>query len=386
MDTVVLVSSCAAHFKCYSSFHLVPIDQTTIKTLYIFVEIGIDSSHLVEAIRLNFPNDRQAFRGQLLEYEDGDARTPAGQKIGETRHLQIEGPSSEGEVEPSAPTELTMIALVSTIQFVAALQRLKEDLTSPYSDAEILPDVLLDGAQSEASAGDVSESSSGHRLWTGSYEATIPRSKPLSPGEILGCTAPIISDADALIYLGDGRFHLNPSVPAFRYDPYSKNITRELYNHEEMRTVRDDAVQKARKSIATSSTSDPRGAVAVTDDNPGSFKQMQAITHQLSTSKTTIPYIPILLSELSPAKLALFNPHISTFIQTSCPRLSIDWGYAFDKPLLSPYETAVAVGRAKEWMTGEKDGRERIRCGRYPMDFYEAGSPWAVVGMGSAYL
>jgi 2-(3-amino-3-carboxypropyl)histidine synthase len=199
MDTVVLVSSCATCFKRYSSFHPVPIDQTTIKTLYIFVEIGIDSSHLLETIRLNFPNDRQAFRGQLLEYEDGDARTPAGQKIGKTRHLQIEGPSSEGEVEPSAPTELTRLALVSTIQFVAALQRLKENLTAPYSDTRTPPNVLLDGAQSEASAGDVSMSSSGHRLWTGSYEATIPRSKPLSPGEILGCTAPVLGDVDALM-------------------------------------------------------------------------------------------------------------------------------------------------------------------------------------------
>jgi 2-(3-amino-3-carboxypropyl)histidine synthase len=190
----------------------------------------------------------------------------------------------------------------------------------------------------------------------------------------------------------------NPSVPAFRYDPYSKKITRELYNHEEMRTVRDDAVQKARKSIATFSTSDTQGTVALTNESPiwgiilgtlgrqGSFKQMQTITHQLSTSKTTIPYIPILLSEISPAKLALFNPHISTFIQMSCPRLSIDWGYAFDKPLLSPYKTAVAVGRVKGWMTEEKEGRERTRGGRYPMDFYEAGSPWAVARVNSAYL
>jgi 2-(3-amino-3-carboxypropyl)histidine synthase len=108
---------------------------------------------------------------------------------------------------------------------------------------------------------------------------------------------------------------------------------------------------------------------------------MQAVIHQLSTSKIAIPYIPILLSELSPAKLALFNPHISTFIQTSCPRLSIDWGYAFDKPLLSPYETAVAVGRAKGWMTEEKEGRGRTKGMRYPMDFYEAGSPWAVARM-----
>lgn len=388
----------------YGHSCLVPIDQTTIKTLYIFVEIGIDSSHLIETIRLNFPNDRPTFHKQLLEYED-EARIPAGQKIGKTRHLQIEGPSSEGEAEPPASAELTRFALVSTIQFVAALQRLKEDLTSPYSDAGTSPNGLLHGAESESLEGDVSKSSSGHRLWTGVYDATIPRSKPLSPGEILGCTAPLLGDIDALIYLGDGRFHLesimiaNPSVPAFRYDPYSKKITRELYNHEEMRTIRDDAVQKARKSITTfSQTSDSQDIVAPTDQNPiwgiilgtlgrqGSFKQMQAITHQLSTSKTNIPYIPILLSELSPAKLALFNPYISTFIQTSCPRLSIDWGYAFDKPLLSPYETAVAVGQAKGWMNEEKEGRERAKGGRYPMDFYEAGSPWAVARTKSTYL
>jgi 2-(3-amino-3-carboxypropyl)histidine synthase len=111
----------------------------------------------------------------------------------------------------------------------------------------------------------------------------------------------------------------------------------------------------------------------------------QAITSQLLTSRTPIPYIPILLSELSPAKLALFNPHISTFIQTSCPRLSIDWGYAFDRPLLSPYETAVAVGKAVGWMDEEKIGKERIEGGIYPMDFYEAGSPWAVSRAKAAY-
>jgi 2-(3-amino-3-carboxypropyl)histidine synthase len=96
----------------------------------------------------------------------------------------------------------------------------------------------------------------------------------------------------------------------------------------------------------------------------------QAITHQLGAHKMPMPYIPILLSEVSPAKLALFNPHISAFVQTACPRLSIDWGYAFDRPLLSPYETAVAVGKDVGWMEDETQA--------YPMDFYEAGSPWAV--------
>lgn len=182
----------------------------------------------------------------------------------------------------------------------------------------------------------------------------------------------------------------NPSVPAFRYDPYSKKLTRERYNHTEMRTMRHDAVQAARKSIdafASSPAGDPVappssdepplwGVVLGTLGRQGSFKQLQAITHQLSSSRTPIPYMPILLSELSPAKLALFSPHISTFVQTSCPRLSIDWGYAFDKPLLSPYETAVAVGKVVGWIEEDDHGKRKENI--YPMDFYAAGTPWAI--------
>lgn len=41
----------------------------------------------------------------------------------------------------------------------------------------------------------------------------------------------------------------NPSVPAFRYDPYSKKFTRETYEHKEMRSIRGDAVRAARKSL-----------------------------------------------------------------------------------------------------------------------------------------
>lgn len=43
------------------------------------------------------------------------------------------------------------------------------------------------------------------------FSVTVPKSSPLSPGEILGCTSPSI-DADAVIYLGDGRFHLESAM------------------------------------------------------------------------------------------------------------------------------------------------------------------------------
>lgn len=37
---------------------------------------------------------------------------------------------------------------------------------------------------------------------------SIPQAKPLSPGEVLGCTSPIIDGVDALVFIADGRFHL----------------------------------------------------------------------------------------------------------------------------------------------------------------------------------
>lgn len=78
----------------------------------------------------------------------------------------------------------------------------------------------------------------------------------------------------------------NPSVPAFRYDPYSKKITRERYDHLEMQKVRDNAIQTARKSIAdlTYKVSDVQedvretpfwGVVLGTLGRQGNFKQLK---------------------------------------------------------------------------------------------------------------
>ena len=186
---------------------LVPIDQTTIKTLYIFVEISIDSSHLVQTIRLNFPNDRRRFRESLLDQEEERSQLPAGQLLNGGGHLRIEGPSSEDTTadntavdsqnpDPSMSQELTRLALVSTIQFVSALSNLKDELSveSSSSDVPLMPAGLLEGPSTDSS-----DAVGKPRLWTGKYDVTIPRTKPLSPGEILGCTAPRLDDVDALL-------------------------------------------------------------------------------------------------------------------------------------------------------------------------------------------
>jgi len=86
----------------------------------------------------------------------------------------------------------------------------------------------------------------------------------------------------------------NPDVPAFRYDPYSKKLTRERYNHVEMQNVRDNAVQTARRSIqytpdneSSAEEEDTRplwGVILGTLGRQGNVKQLQV--RMLSESLT----------------------------------------------------------------------------------------------------
>lgn len=202
----------------------------------------------------------------------------------------------------------------------------------------------------------------------------------------------------------------NPLIPAFRYDPYTKRLTRELYEHEEMRKMRGQAVQQARDSLRATSVQGGRkdvwAVVLGTLGRQGNIRVLrvsgrlltcwssltlraQSVTKHLapptrdstavvsSNNTNATSFIPMLLSELSPAKLALFTG-ISTFVQTSCPRLSIDWGYAFPKPLLSPYEASVALGvqGARGWggmgVPAVREGlaEQGEEEADYPMDFY----------------
>ncbi|KAI8507356.1 Diphthamide biosynthesis protein 1 [Branchiostoma belcheri] len=195
------------------------------------------------------------------------------------------------------------------------------------------------------------------------YKVHIPQSKPLSPGEILGCTAPRLQDTDAIIYLGDGRFHLeaimiaNPEVPAYRYDPYSKVFSREYYDIELMHHNRHQAIQ-------TAAHGNKFGLILGTLGRQGSPKVLEHLAEKLQQCGKE--YVTVLLSEVFPDKLNMFSD-IDAWIQVACPRLSIDWGTAFTKPLLTPYEASVALD-AIAWQN------------TYPMDFYANSSlgPWTV--------
>ena len=146
------------------------------------MEIAIDTPHLALSVRRNFPSTRTAFQRAVV----GADTAETGGKV---------SISVDPKDEPTIPEDElpTRLALVSTIQFVAAVQALRTDLEAALPPAE--PEVVAqeeDGMLAKMRKRDIG-------VWRGKYEVTVPQAKPLSPGEVLGCTAPKLSDVDGLM-------------------------------------------------------------------------------------------------------------------------------------------------------------------------------------------
>lgn len=361
----------------YGHSCLIPVDQTSIKTLYVFVEIGIDRTHLLETVRANFPIHLPPSPSLNLPSHQTECSTPKRQGPKQIEIALEEEPNES----PSELTKVVHLAVVGTVQFVAAVQGLKSDLEQPSPIPELSEQLKI------TKAPDSNETQPG-RSSAIQFRVTVPQVKPLSPGEILGCTAPKLnSDVDAILYVGDGRFHLesimiaNPTIPAYRYDPYEKRITEEGYDHQQMRNIRGRSIRRAMSSLneledealsGKSGDSKNWAIVIGTLGRQGSLSVVNSLSTGLRTrtgDPNQVP-VPILISELSPQKLSLFKDQIRIFVQTSCPRLSIDWGESFEIPLLSPYEAKVSLGEAKGFAGMGQDEEETGVLENYPMDFY----------------
>ncbi|XP_063556574.1 2-(3-amino-3-carboxypropyl)histidine synthase subunit 1 isoform X6 [Gorilla gorilla gorilla] len=151
------------------------------------------------------------------------------------------------------------------------------------------------------------------------YRVSVPQCKPLSPGEILGCTSP----------------RLSKEVEAVVYDPYSKVLSREHYDHQRMQAARQEAIATARSAKSW-------GLILGTLGRQGSPKILEHLESRLRA--LGLSFVRLLLSEIFPSKLSLL-PEVDVWVQVACPRLSIDWGTAFPKPLLTPYEVTPSSGR-----------------------------------------
>ncbi len=298
----------------YGHSCLVPIQHTVIPCLYVFVEITIDVPHLVEC-----------FHQTIL-----------------------------AENKANGMNDKPHVYLLGTIQFRHALMEARRLLRSPPYE----------------------------------YELSIPQAKPLSPGEVLGCTSPVLANTPiaqnraVVLFVADGRFHLestmisNPQVSKFyRYDPYPKTLTEESYDHLKMKSIRYEAIEKARLKIQKKQQTNNRavfGIILGTLGRQGNPALLTKLRNQIQ--KHNLKSFVVLASEITPSKLAFFGKKVDAWVQIACPRLSVDWGHYLSGdssvPVLNPYELFCVLDNSV-WRTGES----------YPMDYYsQDGGPWSNYG------
>ena len=264
---------------------LVPVDQTTVRTMYVLVRIKWEVTHLIDSILANFTTE-------------------------------------------------TQFSLQGTVQFSDSLEFVRSEL---------------------------------ERL---GFDAEIPQSKPLGPGETLGCTSPFLRTDRTILFVADGRFHLeaammaNPNLAAFRYDPYVKRLFRESFDNVEMKRIRGLAVKAARKAKCV-------GLILGTLGRQGSVGLLEGIRTLLQ--QRGVETFTVLMSEVENEKLGKFGIDVDAWVQVACPRLSIDWGEFYSKPLLSSFEAFACWGEDPE----AEEMLESV-SGTIPMDYYSNdGGPWA---------
>ncbi|XP_020592318.1 2-(3-amino-3-carboxypropyl)histidine synthase subunit 1 [Phalaenopsis equestris] len=191
------------------------------------------------------------------------------------------------------------------------------------------------------------------------FNVVVPQAKPLSPGEVLGCTAPTMPKSygvDVVVFVADGRFHLeafmiaNPGIPAYRYDPYLGVLVLEEYDHEGMKKARKDAIFAAREARNW-------GIVLGTLGRQGNTKVLDRVVDKME--EKGLDWTVVLMSEISPGRMELFRDSVDAWVQIACPRLSIDWGEGFSKPMLTTFELDIALGIIPGWW--EKDRRAGAR-------------------------
>jgi len=163
------------------------------------------------------------------------------------------------------------------------------------------------------------------------------------PGQVIGCdysnATAVSKDVDAFLFVGGGRFHavgvgLATSKPTIVADPY-----------EQRAYSVDNEVQKITKqrwaSIQGAEKVEHFGVLVGLKSGQKRTEEAMHVKEKLMKKgkKATL----LTLREVTPEALMQF-PTIEAFVNTACPRISLDDATRFKRPVLTIKEALVVVG------------------------------------------
>jgi 2-(3-amino-3-carboxypropyl)histidine synthase len=165
------------------------------------------------------------------------------------------------------------------------------------------------------------------------------------PGQVIGCdysnVKSVATDVDAFLFIGGGRFHalgvaLATSKPTIVADPYANSAY-----------ALQDEVQKILKqryaSIEEAKCAKTYGLLISLKPGQKHFDEAMKIKDSIEKMGRTACLLAV--REILPEVLMEF-PTIDAFVNTACPRISLDDASKFEKPVLTVNEFKVVTGES----------------------------------------
>lgn len=163
------------------------------------------------------------------------------------------------------------------------------------------------------------------------------------PGQVIGCdysnAKSVAGDVDAFLFIGGGRFHaLGVGVSTFKptiiADPYEKRAHSIDEDVQKVLKQRWACVEEALKV---------KNFAVLVGLKPGQKRLDVAFKVKEKLEKNGKNVCLFAAREISPEVLLEF-PTVEAFVNTACPRISLDDSSKFKKPVLTVSEAMVVAG------------------------------------------
>jgi 2-(3-amino-3-carboxypropyl)histidine synthase len=165
------------------------------------------------------------------------------------------------------------------------------------------------------------------------------------PGQVIGCdysnVKSVAADVDAFLFIGGGRFHalgvaLATSKPTIVADPY---VNSAYTLQEEVQKI----LKQRYVSIEEAKCAKTYGLLISLKPGQKHFDEAMKIKDSVEKMGKTACLLAV--REILPEVLMEF-PTIDAYINTACPRISLDDASKFEKPVLTANEFKVVTGES----------------------------------------
>ena len=170
-------------------------------------------------------------------------------------------------------------------------------------------------------------------------------------GQILGCNFSVgtrnAENVDSFLFIGSGTFHpvglsMSTRKPVIAADPYTNTVRK-----QEIDDMKNNMLRQRYGAIIACRNARRVGILIGVKRGQQRVKLAYELKKMLTSAGKKS--LLITMDEFSPVSLQGFSD-IDCYVSTACPRIAIDDYLQYKKPVITPVELEIVLGR-REWET-----------------------------------